>query len=125
MIRPPLDPDQFLTPGNRRRQTSEGTPMKKKVMSFIGIGLCAVTATAGAADTHIRVTAATCYICHGPDGKSEHAIPGLAGQDRNYLVQAMKEQKTAARETTVMRKYMLGYTDAEIEAMADFFASVK
>lgn len=72
-----------------------------------------------------RIYASTCYICHGPNGKSEQSIPGLAGQDKAYLVQAMKEQKSGARETTVMRKYMLGYTDAEIEQLAALFASTK
>lgn len=72
-----------------------------------------------------RIYASTCYICHGPNGKSEHAIPGLAGQDKDYLILAMKEQKSGARETSVMRKYMLGYTDTEIEQLAALFANMK
>jgi len=72
-----------------------------------------------------RIYASTCYICHGPNGKSEQSIPGLAGQDKAYLIQAMKEQKAGTRETTVMNKYMLGYTDAEIEQIAAFFAGIK
>jgi cytochrome subunit of sulfide dehydrogenase len=72
-----------------------------------------------------RIYASTCYICHGPNGKSNQSIPGLAGQDKAYLVQAMKEQKAGKRETTVMKKYMLGFTDAEIEQMAEFFAGIK
>ena len=72
-----------------------------------------------------RIYASTCYICHGPSGKSDQSSPGLAGQDKAYLVQAMKEQKAGKRETTVMKKYMLGFTDAEIEQMAEFFAGIK
>jgi cytochrome subunit of sulfide dehydrogenase len=72
-----------------------------------------------------RLYASTCYVCHGPNGKSDQSIPGLAGQDKAYLIQAMKEQKAGTRQTTVMNKYMLGYTDAEIEQMAALFASRK
>lgn len=74
---------------------------------------------------HTRSMTATCFICHGPNGKSTAAIPGLAGQDKAYLVGAMKDFRDGKRESTVMRKYALGYTDSEYEAMAEYFAAVK
>lgn len=74
---------------------------------------------------HNRSITATCFICHGPNGKSVAAIPGLAGQDKEYLVTAMKEFRDGKRESTVMKKYALGYTDAEYEAIAEFFAAIK
>jgi cytochrome c553 len=75
--------------------------------------------------SHHRTLAATCFICHGPNGKSQMAIPPLAGQDKAYFVQAMKDFKAGKRESTVMQKYALGYTDSEYEAMAEFFAAIK
>ncbi len=80
---------------------------------------------AGVCAAQTRIYASTCYICHGPNGKSDQSIPGLAGQDKTYLVQAMKEQKAGKRETTVMKKYMLGYSETEIEQLAEFFAGIK
>lgn len=80
---------------------------------------------ASVCSAQIRLYAATCYVCHGPNGKGGHAIPGLAGQDKAHLFQAMKEQLSGARETTVMRKYMLGYSETEMEQMAEFFARIK
>ncbi|HRH80338.1 MAG TPA: sulfide dehydrogenase [Thiobacillaceae bacterium] len=74
---------------------------------------------------HLKVIAATCNNCHGPDGQSLGAVPSLAGQDRDYLRQAMMECKTGKRETTVMLKYMMGYTDDEIAQLADHFANLK
>ncbi len=74
---------------------------------------------------HTKTIAATCYICHGPNGKSSGAIPALAGQDKAYLVTAMKDFKAGKREATVMKKYAMGYTDSEYEALGEFFASIK
>jgi cytochrome c553 len=74
---------------------------------------------------HTKVIAATCYICHGPNGKSSSAIPTLAGQDKAYFIAAMNEFKNGQRESTVMKKYALGYTDEEYEAMGEFFAKIK
>lgn len=77
--------------------------------------------------SHTRTIAATCFICHGPQGKSLGAIPSLAGQDKDYIVNAMKEFRSGKRDdsVTVMRKYAVGYTDAEYEDVAAYFAAIK
>ncbi len=74
---------------------------------------------------HTKTIAATCFICHGPNGKSNGAIPSLAGQDKAYLSEAMRDYKSGKRESTVMQKYALGYTDSEYEALAAYFAAIK
>jgi cytochrome c553 len=77
--------------------------------------------------SHNRTLAATCFNCHGPNGKSNGAIPSLAGMDKATLVNAMKEFKSGKRDdyATVMKKYAMGYSDSEYEAMAEFFYNVK
>lgn len=77
--------------------------------------------------SHTRTIASTCFICHGPNGKSNGAVPSLAGQDKAYIVNAMKEFKSGKRDdsVTVMKKYAVGYTDSEYEDMAAFFAAIK
>lgn len=74
---------------------------------------------------HTKTIAATCFICHGPNGKSAGAIPSLAGQDKAYLAAAMREFKSGKRESTVMKKYALGYSDAEYDDLAALFAAMK
>ncbi|MEW5786531.1 MAG: c-type cytochrome [Pseudomonadota bacterium] len=74
---------------------------------------------------HTKTIAATCLICHGPNGRSLGAIPSLAGQDKAYLVAAMKDFKSGKRESTVMQKYAVGYSDQEYEDLAELFASIK
>ncbi len=78
-----------------------------------------------ASDLHIKIIASTCLNCHGPGGHSLGAVPSLAGQDREHLRTAMLEQKSGARETTVMRKYMNGYKDEEIAQLAEYFSKLK
>lgn len=74
---------------------------------------------------HTKTIAATCYICHGPNGKSSGAVPSLAGQDKQYLAAAMRDFKSGKRESTVMKKYALGYSDSEYDDLAAFFAAIK
>ncbi len=75
--------------------------------------------------THARSMAATCYSCHGTDGKSHSAIPPLAGMEKDYFVQQMKDFKSGKREATVMHQHAKGYTDEEFAQMADIFAAIK
>lgn len=63
--------------------------------------------------------------CHGPSGKSAGAIPSLAGLEKGYFVQAMKDFKSGARPASIMKKHAAGYTDAEYEAMGAYFAGLK
>lgn len=75
---------------------------------------------------YARSLAATCTTCHGTDGHSVGGIPpSLAGQDRNYLVQQLKEFKAGKRPATVMHQLALGYTDEQLELIATYFSKVK
>lgn len=67
----------------------------------------------------------TCMSCHGPAGKSQGAIPNLAGLDKDFFVKAMKDFKSGARMGTVMKRHAAGFTDGEYEAMGAYFANLK
>jgi cytochrome c553 len=82
-------------------------------------------AAANSGATHGRVIAATCAACHGTHGKSETAIPALAGTDKAYFIKQMNDFKTGKREATVMHQHAKAYTDEEIRHMAEFFAAAK
>ncbi len=84
-----------------------------------------VPAAAQGVDTAARSLAATCFTCHGTDGRSVAGVPPLAGRDRGELVQQMKDFKLGKRPATIMHQHAKGYTDAQIEQIAGYFASVK
>ncbi len=74
----------------------------------------------------VRAIAANCAACHGTNGNSAGgAIPGLAGSNKEYFVAQMKAFKEGKREATLMHQIAKGYSDAEIAAVANFFAAQK
>lgn len=90
--------------------------------------LCvAVQAQAQAQDPYAgRALAATCATCHGTDGRSVGGVPpSLAGQNRQILLQALKDFRDGKRPATIMHQQAKGYTDAQFELIADYFAAVK
>ena len=74
----------------------------------------------------VRAMAANCAACHGTNGNSAGgAVVGLAGGNKDYFVAQMKAFKEGKREATIMHQISKGYSDAEIAALADFFAAQK
>jgi cytochrome subunit of sulfide dehydrogenase len=73
-----------------------------------------------------RNLAAACAICHGTEGKAvtQNMTP-LAGLPRDHIATQMRAFRDGQRPATVMHQIAKGYTDAQIEAMAAWFASQK
>ena len=106
--------------------------MKTPRASSVGAALLAlllgssVTTPASAADPSVgRLVAATCANCHGTDGRSRGDIPGLAGRDQGELVRLVRDFRDGKRRSTVMQQLAKGYSDADIEAAAAYFAAQK
>ncbi len=78
-------------------------------------------------DLNIRSLAATCANCHGTNGKAQDgsAVVSLAGLPRDYIVAQMAAFKSGARSATVMHQLAKGYSDAQIEQIAGYFAAQK
>jgi cytochrome c553 len=76
---------------------------------------------------HQRANAATCANCHGTEGRTTpgSAIPSLAGMPKDYMVLQMKAFKEGTRPATVMHQLTKGYTDAQIDSIATYYASLK
>jgi cytochrome c553 len=51
--------------------------------------------------------------------------PSLAGQNRAILLQQLMDFKAGKRPGTIMPQHAKGYTDAQLELIAGYFASVK
>jgi cytochrome c553 len=119
-------------------------------MVALAVGLCAAPllaqpaasgpVTAGPADSgkltieaqrarveQARNQAASCAVCHGPDGRppAGSPVPRLAGRSQADLVELMLDYKLGKRPGTVMPQIAKGYSDTEIIGMAAWFADQK
>jgi len=83
--------------------------------------------TASASALRARNWAAACAGCHGPAGRAPAGspVPALAGRGQSELVGLMQDFKQGRREATVMQQIARGYSDAQIEAIAGWFAGVR
>ena len=106
----------------------------KTSVSTMTLALCALAAsalshaqTAPAQALYTRSLAATCANCHGTDGRAVQgsSMVPLAGMDINYLAAQMRAFKTGARPATVMHQLSKGYSDAQIDTLAAYFAAQK
>lgn len=85
-----------------------------------------LSAAAGAqpqgAPANVAVLAGTCVTCHGPP---HGAIPKLQGQSAERLLarlRAFRAEPPSAR-ATVMPLLVQGYTDADLQALAQWFGT--
>jgi cytochrome subunit of sulfide dehydrogenase len=101
--------------------------MKKK--DWMMLALAASLLPAAHAQTrdevYVRSLAATCANCHGTNGKALDgaAVPGLAGMPRDYLAMQMRAFKAGTRPATIMHQLAKGYSDAQIDQLAAWFAA--
>lgn len=68
---------------------------------------------------------ASCEGCHGTDGNSSGTIPAISGRSQEYLMEALSGFKSGERTATVMGRHVKGYTDEELQLLAQHFARQK
>jgi cytochrome c553 len=72
-----------------------------------------------------RAKAQPCAVCHGPLGIGTMPdTPNLAGQPRVYLVAQLKAFRSGKRAHEVMNVIAKPLSDADIEALSDWYASI-
>lgn len=64
-----------------------------------------------------------CVLCHGATGSSSSPLyPKLAGQHAEYLFKQLRNFKSGERESSDMRKVARDLEEADMRALAAFFA---
>jgi cytochrome subunit of sulfide dehydrogenase len=102
------------------------TNRNKWLLSLGGLGLLAASVAVSAAPATPEMLSNACAGCHGTKGASAGlSMPSLAGQNKVAFVEAMKGFKTGERPASVMGRLAKGYSDEEIDLMADYFAKQK
>lgn len=99
----------------------------KSLLTFLLIMTGCFALQAAAADIQAgKQKAATCNGCHGADGNSNNPQwPSLAGQQAAYLSKQLKAFRDGSRKNPVMQGMAGKLTDADIDNLAAYFASLK
>lgn len=97
----------------------------KKIISAIMLICGSVGAVAADAEAG-KTKSVVCAACHGANGKAAIPMyPHLAGQNEQYLVLQLKAFRDGTRKNPVMAPMAKGLTDADIDNLSAFYASLK
>lgn len=65
-----------------------------------------------------------CAACHGPTGNSTSgAFPIIAGQQYDYIIQALGDYKSGKRKNPIMAPQAANLSTRDIEDLAEYFSS--
>jgi len=103
----------------------------KKSTLLVTFILCLFTAghalAAGNAEAG-KLKAYTCTGCHGIPGYNNayptYKVPKIGGQNHAYLVSALKSYRSGDRDHQTMENHANSLSDADIEDIAAYFASL-
>ena len=104
--------------------------MKIEIILSAGLALLGIVGSVQAQDKealYVKSLAATCANCHGTNGKAVEgsSVTSLAGLDKSYTIAQMKAFKAGTRPATIMHQISKGFSDAQIESLAIYFAAQK
>jgi sulfide dehydrogenase cytochrome subunit len=77
------------------------------------------------AATPAPVGASSCSGCHPPNARVGTPVPQLVGQNASQIVAAMTAFRAGTRPSTVMDRIAKGFSEAETQAIADWYAAQK
>nr|WP_137936749.1 cytochrome c [Chitinivorax sp. B] len=98
----------------------------KSMITICALTTCMWVVQAGAANIEAGKSKSdqVCVACHGPGGNSTNPdFPKLAGQYKDYLIQAMKDYKSGKRKNAIMAPQAQGLSKDDINNLAAYFAS--
>ena len=100
--------------------------MRKLVILAMGVMTTFPVAVSAAAPAKEAI----CQTCHGPGGGKPlmDTYPKINGQNKGYLISAMKAYKKGERKggmSAVMAAQSAGLSDKEIEELATYYSSQK
>jgi cytochrome c553 len=101
------------------------TTAKAALVAVLGLGAGAAAAQSPDDTRAGRYLAANCANCHGTTGNAQGSMPSLAGQQKAYIVEQMKAFRDGKRPATIMHQLAKGYTDQQLELIADYYSRQK
>ena len=98
------------------------------VVLMAGFACFASTAFAKGDAAKGKLEVYTCHGCHGIPGYEtmypEYHVPRIAGQNEQYLIDALNEYKSGARKFPTMNAQANSLTEQQIENIAAYLSSL-
>ena len=95
---------------------------------FIAAVLASATVTADEAPVASPLKVQVCVACHGKNGIATiNSYPNLAGQNRDYLISALKAYQNRERNgglAGVMQQQAANLTDEDIAEIAEYYSTL-
>lgn len=102
--------------------------MNNKTLMIMAAAALLLAASAARADGDVAAgkdKAQACAGCHGANGVSDSdQFPILAGQYKDYLIQALHEYKNGGRTNPIMTGMAGGLSEEDIKDLAEYFSSL-
>jgi cytochrome c553 len=93
-------------------------------MTLLTLALCGFAGSALANDPNYgRNQASACGSCHGTNGHGVGGMESLAGYPKEIMIKTVRDFRSGAKPATLMHQLAKGYNDAQIEAIASFYAA--
>ena len=91
-------------------------------LSLLCFNSSVMAQTKSAQDLYQRGLAATCANCHGTDGKGQEnaSMPKIDQLTGEQILTQLKAFKSGARTGTIMPQLAKGYTDEQMQTIADY-----
>lgn len=102
----------------------------KKLLAVAVIAAAMASGVASAGDAAAgKAKAAVCAACHGANGIAAiKTYPNLAGQNKDYLVAALKAYKNKERTggmAPIMQGQAAALSDADMANLAEYYSTLK
>ncbi len=97
----------------------------RKTISVLAMSIASVAAWAGGDAVVGQQKAQVCSACHGTSGISAYEqtqAPIIAGQYADYIVRALKDYKSGARENAVMQGMSANLSEQDMTDIAAYYA---
>ena len=94
------------------------TPIRWGLLAAL---MCSTLAQAQVAQPG-RLLASNCFQCHGTNGKGP-GFDKLAGKSASELYKEMKEFQSGKEGDNIMARHVMGYSDAQLQALAQWLST--
>jgi GntR family transcriptional regulator/MocR family aminotransferase len=120
---------QFSSAGGVRIPTiaNRSLAMNRIVLAAMIIGSVGLAGTAQAAGDAAagKTKAASCAMCHGPNGEGNQMGPKLAGENPDKFIQAMNDYKSGKLANPMMKNAANQLSAGDTANLAAYYASLK